>query len=112
MIGESSDTEVIVNKKNPSRVRAIAMVLDVVRGSTSGCRTTSSRRLYSSWCRRRWRRDDGGSCYNLYHVHVVEHPSYDKDDADMFVENSNAKDVDDNESYETDFSDRKFCLTS
>ena len=51
-------------------------------------------------------------CVQPHHVHVVEHPSYDKDDADMFVKNSNAKDVDDDESYETDFSDRKFCLKS
>ena len=51
-------------------------------------------------------------CVQPHHVHVVEHPSYDKDDTDMFVENSNAKDVDDDKSYETDFSDRKFFLKS
>lgn len=36
-----------------------------------------------------------------YHVHIIQHLSYDKDDEDIFDENSNAKYVDDDENHET-----------
>lgn len=39
-------------------------------------------------------------CVKPYHVHIIQHPSYDKDDEDMFEENSIAKYVDDDENHE------------